>query len=514
VSSTKSPNVVLGRVEPRVFTPPRRDLSREEASWGYDFIDFCEYIGWELDEWQKWLAIHIGELNKDGSARFRKAIILVARQNGKTVFTRLLILYWMWVDRVELIIATSTNLNMAKKSWRQVVKLAESTPALAKGLEPKHTYMAVGDEDFWNIYDSHYTFAAPNSRAGRGDTVDRCILDELRQHRNRDTWDAIIPAMNAKRDALAVCISNEGDLTAVVLHEEYDAALEYVETGEGDPTTFLAAWSSPQGSKPTDLEALAQANPNLNRKRATGNYLRQEQLLGEAIKAEKLGGESLARFKIEYMCQRIDLLDSAIDPSAWRNCGVDDDEFPDLANYRRRLALCYDVSLDGTHATLMAAVRIDDEIYVEVVKTWAGYGATRALRAELPDWVTRLRPRALGWFPNGPAAAVAASLKDRSTNNQWPPRGILVEELNTETPAVCMGLAEQVLSDEIRHPCDPLLNAHVKQTQKLPRGDQWVFTRKGSQPVDATYALAGAVHLVRTMPAPLAKLEIATARTD
>ncbi len=508
--STNLPSVVLGRVEPRVFTPPKRKLSDPEASWGYDFIEFCEYIGWTLDEWQQWLAIHLGELNKDGSARFRKAIILVGRQNGKTVFTRLLTLYWMWVERVELIIGTSTNRNMAKKSWQKVIRLAETTPQLAKHLQQRHVFTGIGDEDFWNIFDSHYTFAAPNSRAGRGDTVDRCILDELRQHKNRDVWDAIIPAMNAKRDALAVCITNEGDMTSVVLHEEYDAALEYVETGEGDRTTFLAAWSAPQGTQPTDLEALAYANPNLNRERATGDYIREEQLLGEAIKAQKLGGESLARFRIEYMCQRVDLLDSAIDASAWRDSGLDDNEFTDLAKYRTRLALCYDVSLDASHATLIAAARVKGFIYAEVVETWNGYGATKALRAELPGWVSRLRPRALGWFPNGPAAAVAASLKARDTNRSWPPRGVLVEELNAETAAVCMGLAEQVISDEIRHPRDPLLDAHVSQTQKLTRGDQWVFTRKGSQPVDATYALAGAVHLVRTMSGPRPDLVVLT----
>jgi hypothetical protein len=100
---------VLGQAEPRLWTPPLRDLAEPDSSWGYTFIDFCEIIGTPLDPWQCWLAIHLGELFPDGSPRYRKAIILVARQNGKTIFTRLLILYWMFVERVPEILGTSTD---------------------------------------------------------------------------------------------------------------------------------------------------------------------------------------------------------------------------------------------------------------------------------------------------------------------------------------------------------------------------------------------------------------------
>jgi hypothetical protein len=138
-----------------------------------------------------------------------------------------------------------------------------------------------------------------------------------------------------------------------------------------------------------------------------------------------------------------------------------------------------------------------------VVRRWVGFGCTAALRRELPDVVAKVKPRTIGWFPSGPAAAVAADLKTRKGNRAWPPRGVRVEELTAEITAVCMGLAEQVESDAVRHPRDPMLTEHVEQTQKLHRGDAWTFTRSGTGPVDGTYALAGAVHLARIMPAPL-----------
>jgi len=482
-----SPNVV-GHVEPRLWTPPLRDLADPAASWGHDFIDFCALIGWPLDPWQRWLAIHLGELFPDGSPRYRKAIILVARQNGKTVFTRLLILYWMFVERVPAILGTSTDRGAAKRSWVKVVEMANAVELLKQALDRRHTVLQIGEEDFWNRYGSHYRFAAPTRRAGRGDTLDRGLLDELREHKNRDTWDAVVPAMNAVRDALLVCISNEGDAESVVLHEEHDAAQTFIETGEGDPRTFLAAWSSPTGADPEDVEALAQANPGL------GHRVQLDALLGQARAAKAAGGETLARFRIEIMCQRVDLLEAAIRPEDWRACGVRREDFPDLAQHRRQAALCYDVAQDCSHATLAVAVTVDGLTYVEIVASWDGYEARKQLRADLPGWVDRIKPRKVVWFPGGPAAAVADSFTGKYLRN------VLIEPIRAEDVVrACMGMEEQAAAGHLRHAHDPLGDLHVRQTQQLKQGDGWRFARRDQAPIDATYAAAGAIHAARTI---------------
>lgn len=485
-----------GRVEPRLWTPALRDLTHPDSSWGYDFADFCEVIGWPLYPWQVWLAVHLGELYPDGTPRYRKAIILVARQNGKTVFCRLLILYWMFVERVGEIVATSTDRGAAKRSWAKVVKMAETIPFLAEQLPRKHTVLQIGEEDFFNEHDSHYRFAAPTRRAGRGDTLDRALLDELREHKNRDTWDAIMPTMNAVRDALAVCISNEGDTASTVLHEEHDAAETFINTGRGDPRTFLASWSAPIGCEPDDPEALAAANPAIGVADMT-----VETLIGDAHRAMAAGGETLARFRIEILCQRVDLLESAIRPEDWAACGVRPPAVPlDLAPHRRNVVLCFDVAVDGTHVTLMAAVTLDGITHLDVVAGWDGYGARAAFRNDLPGWVSRIRPRKVVWFAGGPAAAVA---------DEFPRKRIGTSRLEPiraeDVVRACMGLEEQAAAGQLRHAHDPLLDAHVRQTQQLPQGDGWRFARRGMQPIDATYAAAGAVHAARTVPrlAPL-----------
>lgn len=491
---------VLGRVEPRLWTPPLVELA-PETSFGYDLIEFAEAIGWPFDEWQKWLAIHIGELLPDGRPRFRMALALVARQNGKTTFVRVLTLYWMFIERVALVLGTSTNRDLAKESWQEVVKMAEDSDLLSEELGAKYVRTQMGEETFWNAHGSRYRFSAKGRKAGRSLTVHRLILDELREHTNRDTYNAAVPAMNAVMDGQCVAITNQGDENSTVLDDLRDGALEYIETGVGDSRLGLFEWSSPNGADPTDPEALAYANPDLNRGR-----LLLDNLMGEAIQAKRAGGRTLADFRTEYMCQRVTLLDPAIDPDAWAESGTD--EPVDLADHRRRVALGLDVALDGSHATLVAAAKLDDGLVrVEVVHKWQGFGCTKALRAELPGLVAKLRPRTVGWQPGGPTAAVAADLAVRGGANRWPPRGVTAEEITGDIAAACMGLADLVLADELEHPNDAMLTQHVSQAQRLNTGDRFTFTRRGSTPIDGAYALAIAVHLARTLPPPLAPVE-------
>lgn len=486
---------VLGRTEPRLWTPPLRELT-PATSYGFDVIDFAEAIGWSLDPWEQEAAIRGGELLPDGRPRFRFVLIIVARQNGKTLLCRVLVLYWMFIERHELILGTSTGRDTAKTSWREVIKMAEGVDLLAEEMPAVHTREQLSEEDFWNDHESHYKFAAPNRRAGRGSTLRRLILDELREHRNRDTYDAAVNAGNAVSDFQAWAITNQGDATSVVLDELRTSALEFIETGQGDYRLGLLEWSAPTGADPTDPEALAMANPNLGRR------IDIDALMGQALTARRAGGETLARFRTEILCQRVTLLDPAIDPDNWRDSGTD--ESPDLAEHRRKVALCFDVALDGSHVTAIAAAEIDGFVYPEVVKTWYGFGCTNAARRELPELITRIKPRMVGWFPDGPSAVLAA---DITTKRGWP-RGTKVEALTAEAPAICMGLADLVDGGLIRHPRDEMLTAQVNQAQKLWRGARWTYTRVGTVPVDGVYALGGAVHMARTMP-KLPPLEVA-----
>lgn len=488
------PAVVLGHTYPRIATAPKVTgpagecgcgcaLSRA-TSYGFAVVDFArDVLKAPLDPWQRYLAIHACELMPDGRRpRFRQVLVLVARQNGKTRLLVVLALYWLYVDRVDLVLGTSTKLDTAREAWKKAAAFATNVPALKAEMAGPKPRTANGDEEIATVWGGRYKIAASNEEGGRGLTIDRLIMDELRQHKTWDAYEACVPATTAVSDAQTWMITNAGSDHSVVLN-----SLRAQAVGGQDERLGIFEWSSPDGMAATDVDALAMANPSL------GIRIEIETLIGEAERALAAGGEQLAKFLTEAHCRFVPLMDPAVDMEAWGECK---DDANTLDGLRDSVALCLDVSLDELHATLYAAAVDGEKVRVDAVAAWEGQMAVRDMCAALPELVTRIKPKVLGWFPYGPAAAAAASLAERGG---WPPAGVKLEPMRADVAAVCMGFAEQVRSRMLAHSGDPLLDAHVGAAEKMYHGDGWRFTRKGAGQVDAAYAAAGAVHLARTM---------------
>lgn len=480
VAESSLSSVASGRKEPRLWTRPLRELT-PSTSYGFNVIRFAdEVLGMPLDPWQEWLVIHAGELMEDGRPRFRQVLVLVSRQNGKTHLLMVLALYWLYVDVIEMVLGTSTNLGYAVESWQKAVRVAEQLPELQEMI--KHVRRASGEQSLDLVTGARYKIAASNSRGGRGLTIGRLIMDELREHHDWSAYDAAVPATSAVPDAQTWMISNQGDDKSVVLSTLRAQALDGIDQRLG-----LFEWSAPDGAAPTDVKALAMANPNLGRR------ISIDSLMGDALRAEAAGGEQLAGFLTEHQCRYVPMLAPAIDPTDWAACRDDGS----LEDVRERVSACLDVAPDLRHATLYAAALLDDgRVRVDPVKAWSGPGCTDELRRELVEVVARVKPVKFGWFPAGPAAALAADLSER---RGWPPENVELEEIRGDVTAVCMGFAEQVGTHRLAHSGDPLLDAHVQGAEKLTHGDGWRFSRKEGH-VDALYAAAGAAHLARTLP--------------
>ncbi len=476
-------NIQYGRSEPRLFTAPLRELS-PETSYGFDVIAFADKVLEEpLDPWQQWLVIHAGELLEDGRPRFRKLLILVARQNGKTHLLRTLATYWLFIERQKLILGISHNLSRAKEPWTQVGYTAKSIPDLNQNLD--RIFLRTGEEAIVTTWGGRYMLSAANSGASRGLSVNRLIVDEVREQHTLDAYSAAVYTMQAQPGAQAFFISNQGDIRSVVIDKLRDEAL----SGENE-RTGLFEWSAPDDCELDDVEALAMANPNM------GYRIDPDDLIRDA-RANKLATDEVqASFRTEVLCQRVNLLNPAVNAAAWSRSLL-----PGLLP--ESVAVCLDVSPDREHVTVVAAgILSDGSARVERVGAYSGATAVDDCRRELPGLVAKVKPRVFGWFPSGPAAAMAADLeKKRGQRIPWPPSGVKLEEIRGGLPAVCMGFSEFVVAGKVVHSGDQLLDEHIGQAEKRNRGDgTWVFSRqKGSKHCDAAYATAGAVHLARLL---------------
>src|SRR5260370_30277627 len=108
---------VLGRTEPRLFTPPLRELvpgdeyGNGRTTDGYAVIDFArDLLHMRLFPWQEWFLIHALELTEDGLPRFRICVLEVARQNGKSMLEVVLALWRMYTHEGSVVIGTAQDL--------------------------------------------------------------------------------------------------------------------------------------------------------------------------------------------------------------------------------------------------------------------------------------------------------------------------------------------------------------------------------------------------------------------
>ncbi|QSZ49400.1 terminase large subunit [Arthrobacter sp. D5-1] len=301
---------IYGYAEPRICTPPLRALT-PDTTLGYDVIDFArDVLGVDLYPWQKVLLCRMLELLPDGSLRFRTAVVLIARQNGKSTLSQVLALWFMIVWGWPLVMGTAQDLETAEEVWQGAVDLVEEDDELSKLLKKvvkvngKKALELKAQDPKGKATDktgSRYKVKAANRRAGRGFTGNLIMLDELREHQNWEAWGAITKTTMAQAEALILALSNAGDMTSIVLKylrkmaheaigdpdgicEEIGAsgptALDVADLVEGDEddldedelaefeqdedTLGLWEWSAPPGCDKRDRQGWAQGNPSLN----------------------------------------------------------------------------------------------------------------------------------------------------------------------------------------------------------------------------------------------------------
>lgn len=468
MASSRPSAPILGRREPRLFTPPARRLTKH-TSLGFEAIRFAEdVLGVTLAPYQAWWLTHALELDPDGGFRYRTVLTLIARQSGKTFLLRVLALYFMYIRGVRLVLGAAQSLDIARESWQGAVDMALGDPELAAEVEAVRR--TNGEQELRLAGGSRYRITAATRSAGRGLSVDLLVLDELREHRDWAPWAALSKTCMARPNALTIGISNAGDDTSVVLNSLREAALAGT-----DSTLGVFEWSAPDGCDLDDPKAWAQANPGLG-------HTVSEQAIRSAMNTDPP-----ATFRTEVLCQRVEALDNAVDLGAWGDCK---DPTGSLESMRDRVVACVDVAPDGGHVTLAAAAVLPDgRVRVEIVAAWS---STDTARFELGDVLRRVNARAVAWFPSGPAAAIAPVVRNLPG---------AIEMKSATVGEACQGLADLVRARRVVQPGDPLLDAHIAGARKYDQGDGWRFVRRGAGHVDAAYAAAGAVHTALTLPA-------------
>lgn len=502
--------MILGCEEPRIFTPPRRELVAGDEDGvgrttdGFAAIAFAENVlQFRLFPWQRWLLIHALELNEDGTYRFRYVITLVARQNGKSLLLLVLALWHIYALHSEMVIGTAQDLARADKAWEQAVEFAENDDELSELIvktnrgHPKYMKLTTGCE---------YRVSAATRRGARGFSGDLILLDELREHTSWDSWAAVSNTMNARPRAQAWAFSNAGDALSIVLRylraqahrglgwpdgdsdsdvlEALDAEMEeYLEQADSGDMLGLFEWSAPPNSRRNDMSALAQANPSLNHTGVVADCITERALMA----ALRTNPPHL--FDIEVRCLWITMADAGPFPEgSWRET-LDNDAKPEDG----RRVMCVDVNWNRSRTYIARAGRdVDCNPVVAIA-------ADRAGTDWAIPWLVEHRDTYEGIVVQSNGAPVT-SLLDEMEDRGLPVIKLAGTDLGSSTAL----LFDKLDLRKIRHLAHPGLDAAATTAavKVLPQG-AWVIDRVKS-PTDASplQAAIGAVWGLETFDDP------------
>ena len=355
---------MTGKTEPRLYTKELRPLT-EETTLGFACIEYANTILRKtLYPWQEWALVHaleiVGELSESWHFRYRTALFLISRQNGKTVLSEVIASFFLNVLMVPAIFGTSLSLEKAEEVWEAVIRDQEDYPELSSSIE--RISRTNGKKRLELSGGRRYKVGAPSRRAGRGDSNDLVMLDEIREHRDWETWSAAAASTNAKPNGLILCFSNAGDPDSIVLRQLRAQALGQKLDFGGDVdanTLGLFEWSAKEGSATDDWEALAQANP------AMGYGLLTER----AILSNRETFPEM-KFRSECMCQQVEtILPPPFPDGAWE-AGRDETSFIPAAE---PVTYGIDLSQDRRWTSIAACGRREDgNWHIEVIARRVG----------------------------------------------------------------------------------------------------------------------------------------------
>ncbi len=540
--------VIKGCEEPRIYTPPLRNLT-PNTSHGFACISFAEDIlGVTLMPWQKWMLIHALELRKDGSYRFRVVVCLVARQNGKTLVMQILALWHIFAKNSPYVMSTAQDLSNSEKAWTEALQMAKDISELSEQITDEKFQR--GQKSFSlgrEFGGGSWLVKSAGRKPGRGFSCDLVLLDEIREHTDFECWAAVKHTTRARADAQIWCFSNAGVYNSVVLRhlralghrdlgwpdgeldteslelpdmsefemqfEDDDIDFEWDDEDDEDASIGFFEYSADPRMHRRDPRGWAQSNPSLNHTEVTRNCITTRVMKGD------LRQDPPGVFDTECLCRWVATLDHGpFEMGKW------DDTLDDEAKFApgTERIICVEVNFNRTVTYVArcgpsAAVDSEGVIVLDIA-------AARPGTNWVVPWLKKNRDRYTAIVIRGsgaPASSLVDSMQavtdlDEVDKTPEVSESALLSAADVDDVAMQIPFMDDLLESElpiilwkgddigrgsgimydrlstetIRHLSHPALDAAAKTAKVRVLRDSWVIDLKNS-PTDAAPLIAG-----------------------
>jgi phage terminase large subunit-like protein len=313
-----------------------------------------------LELWEKaMLASTFGFVDDNGLRKYRRAILIVGKKNGKSLLASGVGNYMLIGDGEAgpQIYSVATTREQARIIWKEAKRMVNKSPALRKRIKP---LVAELSSEAYNA--GTFKPLASDTNTLDGLNIHCALMDEIHQWKNgRALYDIIADGVVAREQPLIFVTSTAGTVRDDIYDEIYDEC-ERIINGYNDPNgykderTIAFVYELDKRAEWTDEKCWKKANPGL------GTIKNLETLRHEVEKAKQ--DPMLVK---NLVCKQFNIRETSSE--AWLTFEqLDNRELFNIAELKPRYGIAgvdLSSSVDLTCATLIFQVRNDERIYVE-----------------------------------------------------------------------------------------------------------------------------------------------------
>lgn len=457
---------------PRVFTRP---LSADFGSLADRYLPAIE-LAWRvafghwLDPWQVWLIRSIFELYPEGhpragTLRFRQAVVLIPRQQGKTEVAAVVGLIGLLRERDAQVIGVASSIEQAGLIYRRTMDAIQRNKAL------RARFRAATETRGIRGLDGQTYYVKPSKSAAlQGIPISTGLVDELHLLL-LSVWSDLLSGTGGRPDTIIVGISTAGDADSEALLHLIGLGTAAAE-GTGDERFGFWWWGVVVDTVPADdgqlLELLYASNPSL----AAGR-LDAEAVLSDV---RSLPDIDILRYRLNV--QRKTTEASFIPLDKWLACAA-----PDGYTFPADGPLVF--TMDRTPEWYWATVTAHRRTADGVIHTAAVASIPQPTVESLVHIAERL-------YAHGPATYAMDGLALRAVGVELKRRGYPVY-IGSHADAVSSAqlLFAKIAQRKLVHAGDELLARQIPVTKRKSVGESFRISRTSSSvEIDAVLATA------------------------
>lgn len=469
-----------------MIKPRIRSLPAALGSNGGDLVKLGGELGFTLDPWQKLAVNDILATSDDGKLAAFEAVVVVARQCGKSAVAELYSLYFALQG--ETILFTAQRQDTAQIVFKRLLAvLPDELGAVATFTNGREQIAFPGG--------GVIIFRTRGPRVGRGMTIDKLVVDEC-QICDPEHLAATVPALRTRPNAQVLYLGCAPDARSNANCQILYELREQAKRGDSESLCYLEWSAGFFDGEGVELQAHELSDEHLSDERQWKQATPTERIPPERMRLEL----DAAIAKGNPVSFAIECLTVAIWPSGRTSAGpISLDAFLDLIDEGSRIP-----DANGTIPEIVVGFDMNQERIVHVdiagrrddhllhLDHMAGFeGAAKASAAicalrERDD--VQVREVVFDGSPEN------IDLARRLIRDGFPKSAVRLEHASQAGVQACGALVDAVAERKFRHLGQDALVGALRGAVSKPVGDSWVYSRSRSTS-DVSPLLAAAVAL-------------------